>query len=152
MNKIKRTRADAAFDAVNIALLAILTVILFYPLYFVLIASVSDPYAIAQGSVKLFPVRPTLEAYQNIMKDARIWLGYRNTIVYTVLGTLLSLALTIPSAYVLSKEFGSFFRNGNNSAVLAVHPAIDGAKIPFAAATVSGIVFGSKEYGFAARN
>ena len=59
MNKIKRTRADAAFDAVNIALLAILTVILFYPLYFVLIASVSDPYAIAQGSVKLFPVRPT---------------------------------------------------------------------------------------------
>ena len=104
MNKIKRTRADAAFDAVNIALLAILTVILFYPLYFVLIASVSDPYAIAQGSVKLFPVRPTLEAYQNIMKDARIWLGYRNTIVYTVLGTLLSLALTIPSAYVLSKK------------------------------------------------
>ena len=49
MNKIKRTRADAAFDAVNIALLAILTLILFYPLYFVLIASVSDPYAIAQG-------------------------------------------------------------------------------------------------------
>ena len=104
MNKIKRTRADAAFDALNIALLAILTVILLYPLYFVLIASVSDPYAIAQGSVKLIPVRPTLEAYQNIMKDTRIWLGYRNTIIYTVLGTLLSLALTIPSAYVLSKK------------------------------------------------
>ena len=51
----------------------------------------------------------------------------------------------IISAYVLSKEFGSFFRNGNNSAVLAVHPAIDGAKIPFAATPIRCAVFGGEE-------
>lgn len=104
MSKMKKTRADAAFDVANAALLLLLLVILFYPLYFVLVASISDPYAIAQGQVTLLPVKPTLEAYQNIMKDSRIWVGYRNTILYTVFGTMLSLALTIPAAYVLSKK------------------------------------------------
>ena len=104
MKAIKKSRVDSVFDIVNAALLAVLLLILLYPLYFVLIASVSDPYAIAQGEVALFPVGFTMEAYQNIMKDSRIWLGYRNTIFYTVGGTALSLLLTIPAAYVLSKK------------------------------------------------
>lgn len=104
MAAIGKTRGDRAFDAVNVALLLLLLLVLIYPLYFTIIASVSEPYDVVKGNVAFYPKGFTLEAYRNVFRESRIWIGYRNTILYTVLGTLFNLALTVPAAYVLSKR------------------------------------------------
>ena len=101
---IRRTRFDRAFDTVNTILMLLILLITIYPLYFVLIASVSDAYAVAKGQVFAWPKGFTLEAYVNVFKETRIWSGYRATILYATLGTLFSLFLTIPTAYALSKR------------------------------------------------
>ena len=85
---IKRTRADVVFDTFNVVLNLLLLFICLYPLYFVLCASVSDPYAVARGEVYLFPQGFTWEPYQEVFKEPRIWLGYRNTLFYSTVGTL----------------------------------------------------------------
>lgn len=101
---IRRTKADRLFDTLNVILMVILLIIALYPLYFVLIASVSDPYEVTKGNVFLFPKGFTTEAYLNVFKESRVWTGYRNTIFYATVGTFFSLILTIPSAYALSKK------------------------------------------------
>lgn len=101
---IRRTRADRIFDAINVVFMVLLLLVTLYPLYFVLVASVSDAYEVAKGNVFLWPRGFTLESYANVFKEPRIWIGYRNTLVYTSLGTIFSLILTIPSAYGLSKK------------------------------------------------
>ena len=104
--KIKQTRADNAFDAVTITLSLLLFVIFAYPLYFIIIASFSDPSAVWSGHVKMLPVGFSLEGYQEILKNVEIWTGYLNSIFYTGFGVLVNLFFTFLGAYVLScKEF-----------------------------------------------
>lgn len=98
------SRGDRIFGYVNAAILVLILFIMAYPLYFTIIASFSDPYDVVQGRVYFLPKNITIEPYTNVFKDTRIWTGYRNSIIYTLLGTLLNLVLTIPSAYVLSKK------------------------------------------------
>lgn len=102
---MKRSMSDIVFDCANIFLMIILIIIMVYPLYFIVIASVSEPYVVAKGLVKLVPVGFTLEAYANVIKNELIWTGYRNTILYTVLGTSYNLITLIPAAYVMSKSY-----------------------------------------------
>ncbi|HIW35211.1 MAG TPA: carbohydrate ABC transporter permease [Candidatus Paenibacillus intestinavium] len=90
--------------------LAILCIVIFlliaYPLYFIIIASISDSVLVSTGKVILFPKGVSFFGYNEIFQDARIWVGYRNTIIYTVAGTAVNLLVTLPAAYVLSrKEF-----------------------------------------------
>ena len=101
---MKLSRSDRIFNWINGALLFVITLVMLYPLYFVLIASLSEPNAVVKGEVMFLPRGFQLTAYRNVLKEASVWIGYRNTIVYTVLGTLYNLALTIPAAYVLSKR------------------------------------------------
>ena len=101
---IRRTGADKVFDTINVIIMALLLLVTIYPLYFVLIASISDPFEVVQGNVFLYPKGFSLDAYKNVFDEPRIWIGYRNTIFYTITGTLFSLFLTIPSAYALSKK------------------------------------------------
>lgn len=85
---------------------ALIFLIIAYPLYFIIIASVSDSTLVSTGKVLFVPKGISLFGYHEIFKDSRIWVGYRNTIVYTLLGTLVNLLFTLPAAYVLSrKEF-----------------------------------------------
>lgn len=93
------------FDAANVLFMLVLMVIMLYPMYFTVIASLSEPAAVAKGEITLLPKNFTLEAYQYVLKYNKIWVGYANTIINTVLGTLFSLFLTIPAAYVLSKKY-----------------------------------------------
>lgn len=102
---MKRSRSDVAFDVTNVILIIGLMVIMVYPLYFTIIASVSDPTAVAGGDVSFVPVGFSLEAYSNVFRSSAIWMGYRNSLVYTLLGTILSLFLTLPAGYALSKKF-----------------------------------------------
>lgn len=104
MKRTLRRRKFSAFDFVNTLLVILITVIVAYPLYFCVIASFSEPKEVAAGNTLLFIKGFTLDAFQLILKEERLWIGYRNTIIYTILSTLYRLALTIPAAYVLSKD------------------------------------------------
>lgn len=100
----RRTRADIVFDLI-IGLVGVITLIIVaYPLYFVVLASFSDPLKVAGGKVFLWTDELTLYGYSKVFENARIWLGYRNTILYTVLGTVIHLAVTLPAAYTLSRK------------------------------------------------
>jgi putative aldouronate transport system permease protein len=100
----RQTLSDNIFDGLILAVSIGLLIVMAYPLYFVIIASFSDPGAVNTGKVWLLPKQINLEGYQRVFADARIWRGYRNTILYTVLGTVISLLLTLPAAYSLSRK------------------------------------------------
>ena len=93
-----------AFDILLYSLCILLLLIIIYPLWFIVIASFSDPSAVGGGHVWLWPVGFTLDGYDELLKQREMWIGYRNTIVYTVLGTMMGLAVNISAAYALSRK------------------------------------------------
>ena len=102
--KMKMSFGDRVFvTAVNITLI-VSFIILLYPITYVISASFSDPKAVSSGEMILLPVRASLDAYEYILNYKEIWIGYANTIFYTVVGTLLNLIATIPCAYALSRK------------------------------------------------
>ena len=103
-NAIRRTRSDLIYDIVVYIFLGLMCLIALYPLYFVLIASISSPEAVNSGKVIFAPIGITLEGYQKLFEDNRIWIGYRNTIFYTVCGTTLNVVMTLLAAYPLSRR------------------------------------------------
>lgn len=110
LKKKHKLNGITTFDVINYSLVILITILIAYPLYFCVIASFSSNQEIALGNTLLWVKGFTLEAYENALSEARIWTGYRNTIIYTVLGTLYNLVLTIPLAYVLSKNHLPFRR------------------------------------------
>lgn len=96
--------ADSAFNITAVTVLVLSIVAVIYPLYFIVIASVSDPNAVYEGKVWLFPSGLTLEGYQRIFADSRIWNGLGNTVVYTVLGSAISVTTILFGAYALSRK------------------------------------------------
>ena len=100
----KQCMQDKVFDIANILIMAILIFIFVWPLLFVLSASVSDPAAVTLGKVWLFPKGFNLEGYKAIFNYKNIWVGYKNTVIYTALGTTLNLFMTICAAYPLSRK------------------------------------------------
>jgi putative aldouronate transport system permease protein len=104
MGYVKRkSMNEIIFDLIVFVFCAFVFLIIAYPLYFVIIASVSDSTLVATGQVTLFPKGFSLFGYNEIFKDSRIWVGYRNTVVYTFLGTAVNLLFTLPAAYALSR-------------------------------------------------
>lgn len=103
-SKIKyKSPADRIFGAAIVLLSILVFAIVAYPLWFVLIASVSNSNLVNLGKVTIFPKDIRYYGYQQVFQDARIWRGYLNTIIYVVLGTLLNMAVTMPAAYALSR-------------------------------------------------
>lgn len=100
----KKSKEDLIFDIFNFTILAILSLMVLYPLYFMIIASVSDPNYVANGKVILFPKGITFDGYQQILKYKAIWTGYGNTILYSGFGAFISVVLTITFAYPLSRK------------------------------------------------
>ncbi len=101
---IKRKSGDRLFYALNYIFLLFLAVVILYPLYFIVIAAISDPDAVLAGEVVLYPVGVTLSGFQKILERTDVWQGYWNTIVYTVLTVILSLVVTIPAGWALSRK------------------------------------------------
>ncbi|MFD2699174.1 carbohydrate ABC transporter permease [Paenibacillus shunpengii] len=101
---IKETRQDKIFLALNYLYVTIAFLVVAYPLVYMMSASISDPKAVASGAMWLFPKDITFEGYQRVFQDTRIWSGYANTILYTVVGTAVNLMVTIPAAYALSRR------------------------------------------------
>ena len=104
--KIKRSKAEQAFNIFNIILMFVLMVVTLYPLLYVLFASLSDASKLMQHSGLLFkPLGLNLSSYKIVIQDRQILSGYMNTIIVVVAGVLISMVLTILGAYTLSRTF-----------------------------------------------
>lgn len=95
---------DQVFDIVNLILMLVILVIFTWPLWFVFIASFSDPIAVNTGEVLLWPKDIVLDGYKMTLEHKELWTGYKNTIIYTVVGTFLNLVLSVCFAYPLSRK------------------------------------------------
>ena len=107
-NKIKESKSDYVYYAICAFILFLLAVIIIYPLWYIVIASISNADAVMTGDVWLYPVKVTFSGYANLFKRDDIWRGYFNTLAYTTLGTVFNVALTIPAGWALSRDYLPF--------------------------------------------
>lgn len=96
--------SDRAFDIINRTLVALIVLVILYPLIFVISASISDPAVVSAGQMWLWPKEITFAGFKRVFQNDAIWLGYRNTIFYTLLGVCLHLIVLLPCAYALSRK------------------------------------------------
>lgn len=100
----RKTKADFIFDIVKYAKLGGFSLMILYPLYFIVIASFSDPNAVYNGEIWFLPKGITFEGYRRIFNDPDIWIGYRNSIFYAALSALISTTVVIMAGYPLSRK------------------------------------------------
>ena len=103
-NKVKMAKGDLAFTIITYIICILIFVIIAYPLYFVVIASFSNPDAIQRGEMWFWPVEPSFSAYAEVFQRSEVWRGYLNTIIYTVGATAFALLFTLPAAYVVGRK------------------------------------------------
>lgn len=103
-NKVQLSRDDRVFYAVSHCIVIFLTLIVLYPLIYILSASFSSAEAVSAGKVVLWPVNLSVMGYQKVFENSRVWIGYRNTIFYTLLGTLINVSMTLICAYPLARK------------------------------------------------
>ncbi len=101
---MKESNSDRAFNLLINIIVIFLLILFIYPLYFIVIASFSNPDLTNQGKVWIVPRGLNFDGYKALFEDRRLWVGYRNTILYTVSGTLINLMCTLPAAYALSRK------------------------------------------------
>lgn len=101
---VKKSASDKIFDAVIYTLAFLMLLICLYPMYFIVIASFSDPSLVGTGQVLLWPKNVTFVAYKKLIEYPKLWIGYRNTILYTIVGTIMVLAVNIPAGFVFSRK------------------------------------------------
>ena len=103
--KRKKIKAgDRAFDIINTLLLVLIFVIILYPMYYVLIASFSNPDKVLTGKIFLLPKGFQLESYKTVFSNSEVMNGYLHTILYATVGTLINLFVTLTAGYALSRE------------------------------------------------
>src|SRR5699024_7185918 len=100
----KFSLSDKNFERINNTFVLIITLIIIYPLIFVISASISDPQAVDTGKMWLWPVDVTFDGFRRVFQNEAIWVGYKNTIIYTIVGTAIHLFLLLPCAYALSRK------------------------------------------------
>lgn len=101
---IRETKTDQIFNIINYCILGVVFLICLYPIWFILLASISNPDLVNAGEVWLFPKEISFDGYKSLFADDSIMRGYANTILYTAVGTLVNLAVTLPAAYALSRK------------------------------------------------
>lgn len=101
--KKKMSKSNRAFQIVNVIFWIVIMFVIFYPLYLVIIASVSDPDAIIRGEVIWHPVGFSLIGYKAVFKYKEMIRSYGNSTLYTAASIALSIVVTLSAAYVLSR-------------------------------------------------
>ena len=92
---IRQSAGDRAFNIVNAIVMTLITVVIVYPLYYVLLASITDPVIVNSGKLLFYPESPYFEGYARAFDYAPLWTGYGNTLKYTVVGTAVALLLSL---------------------------------------------------------
>lgn len=103
MKRHIRFNDDTIFTIINYTLLGIGLIIFLYPLIYIVSSSFSSVDAVVTGKVRLFPVDFSLDGYKAVFQSSKIWSGYFNSIVYTVVGTAINIVVTLLAAYPLSR-------------------------------------------------
>lgn len=125
---MRRLESDKLFDICNQLLVWFLIIIVAYPLLYILSASISDPNVVNSGNMWLLPRDITFEGFRRVFNSSEIWVGYKNTIFYTLIGTLINLAVTLPCAYALARR--DLVGRGFVMALLIFTMFFDGGLIP----------------------
>ena len=102
--KVKESIGERIYTIVVYLLLILISATIILPLLHIISGSFSDPMQLLTGKVSFWPKGFTTSMYEKVLKDASIWTGYLNTILYTALGTLISVTLTACAAYPLSRK------------------------------------------------
>lgn len=102
--KIKETRGDTILNVITSAILIFVIIVVGYPVIYVISCSFSASSALEAGRVILWPVEPSLEAYDFVMQYKQVWVGFRNSVLYTVCDVFLQMTMTILVAYPLSRR------------------------------------------------
>lgn len=101
---IGRSRSDIIFDVIIYTFFTIAMLVVLYPLYFIVIASISDPNKVAGGQTLLWPAGVNFEGYKRVFTNSTILIGYSNSLLYAILGTFINLLFTLPPGYALSRK------------------------------------------------
>lgn len=102
--KPKIKRSDVLFDTVTVIILVFLLIITAYPIWFVLIASISDPVKVNIGEVVLWPKGITFEGYAKVLQYNKLWIGYRNTIIYCIVHMAMAVSVRMMAGYAMSRK------------------------------------------------
>ncbi len=102
--KVKLGKANKIFMGAVILIMVLICIVILYPIYYVILASVTDPVTVNSGKVLLYPESPYFEGYKTTFAYKPLWVAYKNTIIYTVVGTAVALFATIPAGYALSRR------------------------------------------------
>ena len=130
-NKKSKTNysvSDIIFYIFVYGILVFALVAVAYPLIYVVSASFSSPAAVSSGQVVLWPVQPTLLAYETVINYKNIWIGYQNSIFYMVVGTVFALVFNTMAAFPLSRK--EFIGRRFFTLVLAVTMYVSGGLVP----------------------
>ena len=100
---IKLTASDKIFNVCVIIIMTLFTLIVFIPLWNIVVSSFSSPNAVMTGKVTLWPVEFSLEGYKSVFTNSDIGTGYLNTALYTIVGTIFNIAITLICAYPLTR-------------------------------------------------
>jgi len=103
-NRVHESTGDRVFNVIIVVMLVLVNVIIAYPLIYIISASMSSSDAVMSGRVWLFPVEPTLIAYETTFKYESIMTGYGNSLLYALSGTAVSMVVSTLCAYSLSKK------------------------------------------------
>lgn len=104
MKTNKKISQDKVVNVLFYVIAVLMIIAVIYPLWFVVIASFSNPADVANGEVWLWPKKWDLSGYKELFKQAQIWKSYGNTILYTLIGTLIGLAVNVPAGYAMSRS------------------------------------------------
>ncbi|MCQ2436861.1 MAG: carbohydrate ABC transporter permease [Clostridia bacterium] len=104
LSAIRPTKGDRVLDICIIVALLVIGILFLYPLWLVVISSISDPTYISTGQVFLLPKGLNLDAYKELYRTTTVWIGYRNSLLYTFAGTASAMAVTTACAFALSRE------------------------------------------------
>jgi len=102
--KMQELRSDKILDAVILVVMTFLFIMAVYPLWFVVIASFSNPTQVVAGKVILWPVDFNLQGYRRVLEYEKLWIGYRNTIIYTLSHTAIATFVTLLTGFALSRR------------------------------------------------
>ena len=103
--KVRETRADQIFNIANLLFWLVVLFITLYPLWLIIIASVSNPDAVLAGEVIWWPKGFSWMGYEAVFQYVELWSSYANSVFYTVAGSALSVVITLAAAYSLSHKF-----------------------------------------------
>ena len=103
--RMREAWQDRLYNGIVLFLVILTLLLTLYPLYMVVISSVSDPGLVAIGEITLYPRGVTFGGYEALLSYRMLWRSYLNSVVYTVVGTAISIAVTMGAAFALSRKF-----------------------------------------------